>query len=173
MPPKRLPFKRHSLVSSESESESESSYEPKIQKKRFRAIYSSSSSDSSFTDDEVDSSSDSSFTDDEVDSSSDSSFTDDDEIDTSKETLQSILNKRKLADEKRKEHVINLWMAKIPLYKRRKLRDIATQIYDKLQDTPEQSTILTSKMSLTEKYNIMEQLEILQNMMGGTAEYFQ
>ncbi len=77
------------------------------------------------------------------------------------------------SDDNHKDHVINLWMEGVPLYKRRKTRAIACQIYDKLQSMPKRSTILTSKMSFNEKYNIMEQIEILQNMMAGTEDFFQ
>lgn len=88
------------------------------------------------------------------------------------EILDYLADKSGLSEEEHKVETINAWMSKIPLYKRRKLRSIAEKIYTQISGVPTQSDILINNMSFREKCTIIEQLEILNNMMPGSEEFF-
>lgn len=87
--------------------------------------------------------------------------------------LEYLLKKANVSDEEHKSKTLDIWMSKIPLHKRRKIRPTAEKIYDSISSVPAQSDVLTSKMPFKEKCAVIEQLEILGNMAPGSEEYFQ
>jgi ATP-dependent Lon protease len=71
-----------------------------------------------------------------------------------------------------KEETINDWLVGVPLSKRRKVKNIAEKVYDKICAVPKRSDILMSKLPIGEKCVLVEQLDILDNEGYGTQGYF-
>ncbi len=79
----------------------------------------------------------------------------------------------KSAESEHKDKIIDLWMMKIPLHKRRKIRELAGEIYDNIIHMPTHSDVLISKMPFKEKCTTIEQLEILDRTDRYTDDFFQ
>lgn len=71
-----------------------------------------------------------------------------------------------------KRKIVEQWMNKVPLYKRRKVREVANRVYDEISSWPEHSKILDSDMSFRDKCALIEQIEILSHTQEGTDEFF-
>jgi ATP-dependent Lon protease len=92
--------------------------------------------------------------------------------DISFELFDHLVDRYNPTKDEEKTDTIREWMKGIPLHKRRKIKQVADQIYEQLNCLPKHSDILMSKMPFGEKCNIIEQLDMLDYEGFGSPGYF-